>query len=146
MDEGKKKILMTVIIMACIALAVIITIATQSGGSGIDSVDKSAMIWLKCRNPKCENTWQMNKREYYEYAEKHRKGMQVPPIPCPKCGEDTGYWAEKCEKCGNIFERGSVPNEIVDKCPKCGFSKLESLGGSPSGGEPSGGDKENKEE
>jgi predicted RNA-binding Zn-ribbon protein involved in translation (DUF1610 family) len=131
--------------VACIALAVIITIATQRGNTGISSVDPDAIVWLKCRNPKCENTWQMNKREYFEYCEKHRRGMTVPPIPCPKCGEETGYRAEKCEKCGLIFERGSVPNAIADKCPKCGFSRIESIGATP-GGDKAEAPGDNKEE
>lgn len=142
MDEGKKKILLTVIIVACIALAVIITIATQRNTGGLDSIDSRDMIWLKCRNAKCEHTWQMNKKAFYEYANKHKVGLEAPPVPCPKCNEDTGYRAVKCEKCGLIFERGSVPNAIADKCPKCGFSKIESLGEIPAGGEAASDDNE----
>jgi ribosomal protein L40E len=128
MEEGKKKIIMIVVIVVCIAAAVIITVATHSGSSagGIESIKRgTAMVWVKCRNPKCENTWQMDKRDYFEYIEKNRSGMKVPGIVCPKCGEKDGYRAEKCEKCEFIFERGSVPNDIPDRCPKCGCSALE---------------------
>jgi hypothetical protein len=128
MDEGKKKILLAVIIVACIAVAGIVTIVTQRDTTGIDSIKPGAeSVWLKCRDAKCENTWQMDKRAYFDYLEKHRMGTQRTPIPCPKCNGETGYRAEKCEKCGVIFERGSVPDAVDDKCPKCGFSKLESI-------------------
>jgi ribosomal protein L40E len=129
MEEGKKKMIMIVVIVACIAAAVIITVATHSGSSGgIESIKRgTAMYWVKCRNPKCENTWQMDKRDYFDYLEKHRVAMTAPPIVCPKCGEESGYRAEKCGKCEFVFERGSVPNDVQDRCPKCGYSASEEL-------------------
>jgi ribosomal protein L40E len=128
MEEGKKKMIMVAIIVVCIVAAVVITVATRSGSTGgIESINIREMVWLKCRNPKCENEWQMGKRAYFEYLEKHRDPtvMAAAPIVCPKCGEKSGYRAEKCEKCGFVFERGSVPNEVADKCPKCGYSATE---------------------
>jgi predicted RNA-binding Zn-ribbon protein involved in translation (DUF1610 family) len=129
MEEGKKKMIMIGVIVACIAAAVIITVATHSKRSegGIESIEPGTMYWLKCRNPKCENTWQMDKKDYFEYIEKHRMGMTAPGVVCPKCGEEKGYRAEKCEKCEFIFERSSVPNAPADKCPKCGYSASEEL-------------------
>jgi ribosomal protein L37E len=130
MEEGKKKMIMIVVIVVCIVAAVIITVATHSGSSagGIKSIKRgTAMVWIKCRNPKCENTWQMDKRDYSDYIEKHGMVMTVPPIVCPKCGEESGYRAEKCEKCEFIFERGSVPNDVADRCPKCGYSATEEM-------------------
>jgi ribosomal protein L40E len=129
MEEGKKKIIMIGIIMACIVAAIVITVATQSGSSegGIDSIKRGEMIWIKCRNPKCEEAWQMDKRDYFEYIEKYRIGMTVPAIACSKCGDKEGYRAEKCEKCGNIFERGAVSGDLADRCPKCRYSAQEEL-------------------
>jgi ribosomal protein L40E len=129
MEEGKKKMIMIGVIVVCIVAAVIITVATHSGSStgGVDSIKRGEMIWIKCRDPKCENAWQMDKRDYYEYIEKYRVGMVVPGIVCPKCGEKNGYRAEKCGKCEFVFERGSVPNALPDKCPKCGYSAMEEL-------------------
>jgi predicted Zn-ribbon and HTH transcriptional regulator len=138
MEEGKKKMIMVAIIVVCIAAAVIITVATHSGSSGgIDSIPPDQMVWLKCRNPKCENEWQMGKRAYFEYLEKHHDptAMTVAPIDCPKCGEKSGYRAEKCVKCGFIFERGSVPNDVADRCPKCGNSATEESRKKASSGE-----------
>jgi ribosomal protein L40E len=128
MEEGKKKLIMVVIIVASIIAAVVITLATRSGGGegGLDTIKGGQMIWLKCRSPKCENTWQMDRKAYYEYIEKNRMGMVVPGVPCPKCNEKDGYRAEKCGKCGNIFER-VVTNDFADRCPKCNYSAMEEL-------------------
>lgn len=130
MEEGKKKMIMIGIIVACIVAAIIITVATHSGGTegGIDTLRHGeAMFWMKCRNPKCESTWQMDMKDYFDYIEKHRVGMTVPGVVCTKCGEDKGYRAEKCEKCGFIFERGAVANDLPDRCPKCNYSASEEL-------------------
>jgi ribosomal protein L40E len=136
MEEGKKKTIMIVVIVVCIVAAVIITVATQSGSStgGIESIKPgTAMLWIKCRNPKCENAWQMDKRAYFEYIEKYRVGMTVPAIVCPKCGEKQGYRAEKCGKCEFIFERVAA-NDLPDRCPKCGYSAMEELRKKAGGG------------
>ncbi|MDD5063220.1 MAG: hypothetical protein PHQ35_00470 [Phycisphaerae bacterium] len=127
MEEGKKKIIMIGIIVACIVAAIVITVASQSGADGgIASIKRGTMIWIKCRSPKCENTWQMDKKDYFEYIEKNRSGMTVPGIVCPKCNEASGYRAEKCQKCDIIFERGTG-NDLPDRCPKCGYSALEDM-------------------
>lgn len=127
MEEGKKKMIMIGLVVACIAAAVIVTVMSRSGSSvgGINSMKRGeAMFWIKCRDPKCENTWQMDKKDYYDYMEKHRVGTTAPALVCPKCGAGSGYRAEKCEKCEFIFERGTS-NDLADRCPKCGYSKLE---------------------
>jgi ribosomal protein L40E len=130
MEEGKKKMIMIGIIVACFVAAGIIFFATRSRGpgGGIEDIKRGqAMYWMKCRNPECENTWQMDMKDYFEYIEKHRVGMTVPGVLCPKCNKETGYRAEKCENCGFIFERGSVPGDVPDRCPKCGHSAMEDL-------------------
>lgn len=129
MDEGKKKMIMIVLVVACVAAAVVITIATQSGGSGkISDIKRGEdTVWLKCRNEECGHTWQMDKREFFEYIEKNRMGMTVPAVICPSCGEDSGYQAMECPKCGTIFEKGAVPGAATDKCPECGYSMIEEM-------------------
>ncbi len=125
MEAGKKKVIMVVVIVACLIAAGIITYKTSTGNSGsLESFERGELTWLKCRNPDCAHTWQMDMKDYLEYVEENRIGMTVPAVVCPECGEDSGYRAEKCEKCGFIFERGSVPGEIADQCPKCGHSAL----------------------
>jgi uncharacterized OB-fold protein len=137
MEEGKKKIIMIIVILVCIVAAIIITVATHSGSSagGIESIPTGTMVWLKCRNPQCENTWQMDRRDYYDFIDKHREGFVVPGIVCPKCGQAQGYIAEKCEKCGFVFEKGTAPNDYTDRCPKCGYSAQEELRKAAGGGQ-----------
>jgi ribosomal protein L40E len=115
-----------------ILTAVIITVAAHSGDSvgGIDSIAQSTMVWIKCRDPKCENTWQMDRRNYFDYIEKNRVGRTVPSLVCPKCKKETGYRAEKCKKCGFIFKKeGSDIEEVLfeNRCPKCGYSAIEEM-------------------
>lgn len=131
MEEGKKKMIMIVIIVACFAAAGIITYVTRSGSiGGIETIRRgAAMVWLKCRNPDCEHEWQMDRRDYLEYLREQQPPTPItaPAIICPKCSEESGYRAEKCENCGLIFERGSVPRDFPDRCPKCGHSKTERI-------------------
>jgi predicted RNA-binding Zn-ribbon protein involved in translation (DUF1610 family) len=133
MEAGKKKMIMIVIIVACIVAAVIITVATRSASSGgIESIPTGTMVWLKCRD--CGNTWQMDRRDYYDYIEKNRIGMTVPGIVCPKCGKESAYLAIKCPKCGNIFEKVATTRDYSDRCPECGYSEQEELRKKASGG------------
>jgi hypothetical protein len=69
----------------------------------------------------------MGMREYYEYLAKHQNplSMEQPGVLCGGCGEEGGYRAEKCGKCGLIFGRGSVAHDFADRCPECGFSGAE---------------------
>ncbi len=126
MEEGKKKIIMIVVIVVCFAAAGIIYYKTHSsrGAGSIASIERGTeTVWVKCRD--CGHTWQMDKRDYFEYLQEHRVTIEAPPIVCPKCGKESGYRAEKCEKCGFVFERGAVPGDFSDRCPKCGYSARE---------------------
>lgn len=129
MEEGKKKIIMIIIIVVCFVAAGIITYATRSRSTGgIESIKRgTATVWVKCRNPDCEHEWQMDRRDYFEYLREHQDpmAMTAAAVVCPKCGEESGYQAEKCENCGLIFERGSVRRDFADRCPKCGYSATE---------------------
>ena len=128
MEEGKKKIIMIGLIVVCIAAAIVITFVFQGGGGdgGVDSLKRGTMIWLRCNDEKCGNAWQMDKKDYFQYCEDNRDGMIAPAVVCPKCNDKTGYRAEKCEKCGEIFER-DAGSPTPDKCPKCGYSPLEEI-------------------
>ena len=94
---------------------------------GINSISPEETIWVKCQNPDCKAAYQMGKRAYFKYIEEHADPMSpsAPALVCKKCGKESIYRAEKCEKCGLIFLRGTVPNDFADRCPKCGNSKTE---------------------
>ena len=130
MEEGKKKLIMTIVIVVCLGAAATITFKNIGGSSKgtLDSLKRGEeMYWIKCRNPECEHEWQMDKKDYFVYLRENQDpmSMMAPAIVCPSCGEEGGYRSEKCEKCGLVFERGSVVNDFADRCPDCSFSKTE---------------------
>jgi len=132
MEESKKKPIMIGVIIACFAVAGIYTYSRHSGGGGgIDDIPEGEMIWVKCNNPACKAEYQMGKKAYFKYVQEHVQPMAptAPPLVCKECGEQSGYWAEKCTNpdCGIVFLRGAVPNDHADRCPKCGHSETEEI-------------------
>ncbi len=126
MEEGQKKVVMIVIVIACLAAAGIITYVTRSGEGGIRRFAAGEITQLKCNNPDCGHEFEMDQADYLEYLKEHAvPGMSVPPIPCPQCGEDSCFRAIKCEKCGKVFFPNTVEARFEDKCPDCGYSELE---------------------
>jgi uncharacterized paraquat-inducible protein A len=68
----------------------------------------------------------MNVKDYFKHLIKHegpRTGL-LPPMICEKCEEPRAYRAVKCEECGFVFEMASIPRDVEDRCPKCGYSKI----------------------
>ena len=129
MEGSKKKPIMIGVVVVCLVLAGIITYTTRSGsGGGLESIKRGQeMFWLKCRNPDCENEWQMDMKDYFVYMKENQDPMSMAPPAhlCPECGEEGGYRAVKCEKCDLVFERNSVPNDFADRCPECSYSSTE---------------------
>jgi len=116
-----------VVIVVCLIGAGIIFLLTRSGGAGgIESIDPSEMILVKCNNPDCGAVYEMSKRDYYKYIEEHSDPMMrtAPALVCKECGKPSVYRAVKCEKCGHVFFYGN-PNDFNDRCPECGYSKME---------------------
>ena len=131
MEDSKKKKTMIIIVVACIALAGVITFMTQSGrDSGLKALE-GQIQWVKCANPDCSAAYEMDKKEFHEYLRDHinpANPMATPPLPCKECGKESIYKAVKCEKCGDIFFDGTVgANDYSDRCPKCGHSNNEEL-------------------
>lgn len=131
MDDEKKKMVKVVVIIGCLVLAGAITFLTrEGGGSGGDA--QSRKTWITCRNPKCKAEYQISMKKYNEAMEENdtQKAllmmMEVPAIICQECNEKSAYQAEKCEKCGLVFEQDFKSIDYADRCPKCKFSKMES--------------------
>jgi hypothetical protein len=101
----------------------------KKAASGIPEEFAYRHTWMLCRNPACGNSWQMNLKEYWQMVEKfrieHPGLMENPAAACPACDEPSGYIAVKCEKCELVFEKGTVPRDYEDRCPKCKFSRIE---------------------
>lgn len=128
MEDSKKKPIMIAIIVACIALAGVITyVSSSGGGGGIEAVQRGEMMWVKCSNPDCAAEHQIDKKDYFMYIQEHQKGVATPPLVCKDCGEESIYRAIKCQKCGIIFFYGSVHDDLVDRCPECSYSPTEEM-------------------
>jgi hypothetical protein len=125
-----KNTIYVIVIAVCLLLAIIIFIKGRSGGSGgLESMKRGELFWVMCNNPKCKATYQIDKVDYHtEIREKIRANptsmMQTPPLTCKKCGENSVYRAFKCPKCEHMFFYGKT-GDFDDRCPKCGFSKME---------------------
>jgi DNA-directed RNA polymerase subunit RPC12/RpoP len=104
-------------------------VVVEERASGIEQLKRGVLYWVKCTNPKCEHEWQMDRKDYFMYLRDHQNPMVLaaPAVACPKCSEASGYRSEKCEKCGTMFLRGSVPHDFADRCPECGHSRTEVL-------------------
>ncbi len=127
MEERKKKPIMLGVIVVCLVLAGAIAYMNRPKRSGLDSIPSGQMIWVKCANSDCGAEYQIDRKGYLEYKEKHQNPMSLsaPPLVCEKCEKKSVFKAVKCEKCGLIFVYGAAPKGFADRCPECGYSKIE---------------------
>jgi len=127
-----KNTIYVIVIVACIALAVLIFVKTQSGDSGgIGSIKRGEeMYWVKCNNPSCNAEYEIDKKDYFEQIEEKQKAnplsMVTPPLTCEKCRKESVFRAVKCEKCSKVSFYGTNPDDFPDRCTECGHSKRES--------------------
>jgi ribosomal protein L37E len=124
----RNRIYTVVIVVSAVAVAVIILMTRPASTGGIESIPESEQTWVKCTQ--CGAAYQMGKRRYFEQLEKKATAssgrmLVTPKLTCRECGKDGILRAVKCEKCGEVFFRNSVPADLADRCPKCGYSKTE---------------------
>ena len=126
MEEDKKKNIMIAIIAGCILLAVIITFVTkEETGSQVDTGEQ-----FLCLNKDCGAEFTMSRSAF---ADKMRSIMRENPmttreavrVECPECGLNTAGIALKCPSCEHVFVPKAVLGGGGDKCPKCGYSRME---------------------
>ena len=122
----KKLFMMSIITIGCIVLAVFTSYKTLSQKSGIDTLKRGTMIWVKCSNPDCGAEYQMDLVDYHKALKENMsaESFSTPPIRCRVCGKNSVYRAIKCEKCGLVFFYGAVRGDYPDKCPRCGHRTL----------------------
>ncbi len=124
-----KNVVYAVIIAACLIVAAGVYWWThRSGPSGIDAIDASKVVWVKCKA--CGATYEIPERQYYKELEDKARArptamMFTPPLTCQKCSKDAVLKADKCDKCGTIFFSGTVPSDYQDRCPQCKYSRTE---------------------
>lgn len=125
-----KNTIYVIVIALCLVLAVVIFVMTRGGGpSGIEAMERGEMTLVMCNNPACKATYEIDLKDYYtELQEKAQANPAImsgtPPLTCKECGEESLFRAVKCEKCGHVFFYGN-PADFDDRCPECGFSKIE---------------------
>jgi len=126
---NSKKIIAIVVIAGCLILAGIITFA-RSGNATLVADLKGKTVWLKCNNPNCGAVYQMPAMYHAVALEKKQTDdiSVIPGLKCQKCGEDSAFRVEKCEKCDNVFPfSAGTFGDFADRCPSCGFSKTEQM-------------------
>ncbi len=91
----------------------------------VRGIERSQMIWVKCKNPDCQVVYQIDRNDYFKYVQEHRNALSlsVAALVCEKCSQESIYKAVRCEKCGLIFSIGSVAGDFSDRCPQCSYSK-----------------------
>jgi len=117
------------IIVVCLLVAGVVIFRGGSDDSGLGSISDDEQVWVLCLD--CGTSYEMGKKAYYEQLEAKAKTATSPLavryLECETCGKDAVIIAVKCEKCGHVFRKGSVPNTNPDRCPKCKFSKTEAI-------------------
>ena len=137
MEQSKKKQIMIGVIVACIVLAVAVTLMRSSEKAGLDGVSDSVKVWVKCSNPECNAEYQLGTKEYFKLVQANldpNSAARTPALTCQKCAKLSVYRASKCEKCGKIFFPGVASKQFQDKCSECGYSKIEEIKKKVSGG------------
>ena len=133
MDEDQKKKVKITLIIVCLVIAAVLIFA-QMGSDEVQIPEfEGELVWILCRNPDCQNSYTMPKKAYFEYLKEYDnpQSLGAPPLVCEKCSKESGYRAEKCDKCDEVFEPGSIfqihgdVDDYPDRCPKCKHSKLE---------------------
>lgn len=127
MQEYLKKQIMLGVIGGCLVLAGLITLMTRPRKMGIPAKFAKEFKWVKCRDPNCAAEYQITKKDYFVHREKNTElwALEAPGLICKNCGKKSVYEAVKCEKCKLVFEiYSSIPRSFRDKCPKCGYSKI----------------------
>ena len=125
-----KNLIYAGVIGVCVLVAVVVFVKTRGGGtSGVNNLSDTEMTWVKCL--KCGEGYEMSLKALLQPGQPRNPGPiprplpVTPPLTCQKCSKDGIVKAFKCEKCGEIFRAGSVPNDFEDRCPKCKHSATE---------------------
>jgi hypothetical protein len=133
MEEDQKKKVKIAVIVVCLVAAAVLALAQMDSDEVEIPEFKGQVVWVLCRNPECEGSYTMPKNAYFVYLKENDNPQSLgpPALICEKCSKESGYRAEKCEKCDLVFEEGSIfqihgdVDDYPDRCPKCKHSKRE---------------------
>ena len=126
MEDSKKKKVMLIIIAVCLSVAAAMFFFTRSQIAKIPSFEGET-VTLKCSNPDCQATHEMDKHEYYKFVQENRHplSLSAPPMVCKECGEKSVIKAFKCEECDIVFLPYAAQSDLPDICPECDFRVTE---------------------
>jgi DNA-directed RNA polymerase subunit M/transcription elongation factor TFIIS len=126
MEFSKKKWVMLVIIIGCLAVSGIIFFNNYSSHDVYDTMEGRS-IWMLCCNSKCGAAFEISEKDYYQFQKENNNpaSLSSAPMMCDKCKEMSAFAAEKCPKCGNVFLPNSFPGDFADRCPKCKYSQTQ---------------------
>ena len=121
MEDSKKTTVMVVVIAACLVAAGSIIYFTFFKGTSAPTREASTKTWMICRE--CVHTFELDLKEYLDSMPENKDQMlsEPPAFTCEKCGQKSAYKAIECKKCKTLFE--SIPGDISDRCPECGYGK-----------------------
>ena len=122
MDEEKKKTIMLALVVVCLVLAAAIFVFTRP------KKPNTGPVPMICEE--CDNEYSLGREEFKEQlmATGLVSPMRIDPIPlvCPACNEEAAYAAKTCPECKiNFLENLDSEDGFRDRCPECGFSKVE---------------------
>jgi predicted Zn-ribbon and HTH transcriptional regulator len=121
-----KNLVYTGIIAVCLVVAIVVFVMSRGGGG--PEISDTEVTWVKCL--KCGESYEMPLKQYYEDVQAKSLANptpmpMTPPLTCEKCAKEGIVKAVKCDKCGEVFREGTVPNDFPDRCPKCKHSATE---------------------
>lgn len=125
-----------IVSVVCLVLAAGILYFTTFSGGGTGGGD--AKIWFKCVNPDCNQAYSLKPDEFAKLQGDNPMMMpmmmpgQQQAFKCQKCGQQSAYMAQQCEKCKEVFimqmpAPGAANQDFPDRCPKCGYSAIEQM-------------------
>lgn len=96
--------------------------------------DMNRTMTLLCTNPECGQSYEVSLKEFQEMMKASQPEGMMPmmmtqtAIKCKSCEKESAFPAQKCEKCGTAFIADYTSHDgTPDRCPECGFSKLEEM-------------------
>ena len=129
--ESKKKL---AVIVFCFSLAIILFyFFVIKGGSSSDSFKEPGVYYMICNSPKCAETFELTAEEYRAIDDNAPAGVGMmslnPPsaLICSACKQQSLFRAIKCEECGVFFLPNFMTDDYSDRCPDCGYSKMEDI-------------------
>ena len=128
MIGDNKKIVMTIIVVVCLALAAGIT-ARNFVGSSSGRTKSDGTFSMLCVNPECGHIFELTREERQQQMREKGRARMMRGGPraftCPECGEDSAYQAIRCPKCDTVFISDYQSGDFTDRCPECGYSAIE---------------------